>query len=106
MDNLGSARWFEIRPAALEREGLAAMISRVARDGPWLSAEVDIAIERQSRTVEALCYRLGAWRKTAASGRHSQEGRSRAIHLIQIPDESLARIVRSLDQKRARTVPK
>ena len=48
---------FEIRPAALEREGLAAMISRVARDGPWLSAEVDIAIERQSRTVEALCYR-------------------------------------------------
>jgi len=48
---------FEIRPAALEREGLAAMISRVAREGPWLSAEVDIAIERQSRTVEALCYR-------------------------------------------------
>jgi PAS domain S-box-containing protein len=48
---------FEIRPAALEREGLAAMISRVARDGPWLSARVDIAIERQSQTVEALCYR-------------------------------------------------
>jgi PAS domain S-box-containing protein len=48
---------FEIRPAALEREGLAAMISRVARDGPWLSAQVDITIERQSPTVEALCYR-------------------------------------------------
>ena len=48
---------FEIRPAALEREGLAAMISRVARDGPWLSAQVDIAIGRQSGTVEALCYR-------------------------------------------------
>lgn len=48
---------FEIRPAALEREGLAAMISRVARDGPWLSAQVDITIERQSQTVEALCYR-------------------------------------------------
>jgi PAS domain S-box-containing protein len=48
---------FEIRPAALEREGLAAMISRVAREGPWLSAQVDIVIERQSRTVEALCYR-------------------------------------------------
>jgi PAS domain S-box-containing protein len=48
---------FEIRPAALEREGLAVMISRVARDGPWLSAQVDITIERQSRTVEALCYR-------------------------------------------------
>jgi signal transduction histidine kinase len=48
---------FEIRPAALEREGLAPMISRVARDGPWLSAQVDIAIERQSHTVEALCYR-------------------------------------------------
>jgi PAS domain S-box-containing protein len=48
---------FEIRPAALEREGLAAMISRVARDGPWLSAHVDIPIERQSQTVEALCYR-------------------------------------------------
>jgi PAS domain S-box-containing protein len=48
---------FEIRPAALEREGLAAMISRVAREGPWLSAHVDIAIGRQSGTVEALCYR-------------------------------------------------
>src|SRR6478736_5628859 len=48
---------FEIRPAALEREGLAAMISRVAREGPWQSAQVDIAIGRQSGTVEALCYR-------------------------------------------------
>ena len=48
---------FEIRPAVLEREGLAAMISRIARDGPWETSQVEIAIGRQSETVEALCYR-------------------------------------------------
>jgi two-component system, NarL family, sensor histidine kinase UhpB len=48
---------FEIRPAVLERDGLAAMITRIARDGPWDTSQVDIAIGRQSETVEALCYR-------------------------------------------------
>jgi PAS domain S-box-containing protein len=48
---------FEIRPAVLERDGLAAMIARIARDGPWDTSQVDIAIGRQSETVEALCYR-------------------------------------------------
>jgi PAS domain S-box-containing protein len=69
---------FEIRPAALEREGLAAMISRVARDGPWLSAQVDIVIERQSRTVEALCYR--SLRELIVNARkHSQARTLRVI---------------------------
>ena len=32
-------------------------MSRIARDGPWESAQVEIAIGRQSETIEALCYR-------------------------------------------------
>jgi PAS domain S-box-containing protein len=48
---------FELRPEVLEREGLGAALARVTRDGPWSSAEIDIAIPRQSETMEALCYR-------------------------------------------------
>ena len=33
------------------------MITRIANDGPWRTATVEIAIERQSETLEALCYR-------------------------------------------------
>ena len=48
---------FEIRPAALEREGLAAMISRVARDGPWRRPRSISRSNASPETVEALCYR-------------------------------------------------
>jgi signal transduction histidine kinase len=48
---------FELRPEVLEREGVGAALARVTRDGPWSSAEIDLAIPRQSDTVEALCYR-------------------------------------------------
>lgn len=48
---------FELRPEVLEREGLGAALARVTRDGPWSRAQIDIAIPRQSDTVEALCYR-------------------------------------------------
>ena len=48
---------FELRPEVLEREGVGAALARVTRDGPWSSAEINLAIPRQSDTVEALCYR-------------------------------------------------
>ena len=48
---------FELRPQLLERAGLAAMLADIVKDGPWQTADVAITIDRQSPTVEALCYR-------------------------------------------------
>ena len=48
---------FELRPEVLDREGLGAAMVLVTRGGPWTKVEIDIAVSRQSDTIEALCYR-------------------------------------------------